>query len=302
MAMVANNPKFAKKVHIPSKVGKHFMQADKGKRFAEGKEVKAKPSDKNFTPEQQRQAANKNELLNRPPKPPKAEPVDNDLKFQPDPTVTHPQDFKKGGLMKESKAMAQAEMKALKRGHAPKKVMEHEKKEHKEMGYKKGGHVKHAPKHHAKHMRRGGMSARMAAPRRAAMDPAALAAAMPAAGAGPIAAGPGAMPGMAHGGHIHHHAKGGHVHHHHHYAKGGHVKHHAKHHAKGGGINTPFGKGVEKVIGGKSHKGHHGDEAAKKGHTKGKVVKMASGGHVGSHKHRKADGIAMKGHTKGRVC
>lgn len=43
--------------------------------------------------------------------------------------------------MKESKEMADAEMKALKRGHAPKKVLDHESKEHKEMGYKHGGNV-----------------------------------------------------------------------------------------------------------------------------------------------------------------
>ena len=50
--------------------------------------------------------------------------------------------FKGGGnVEKESKAVAEAEMKALKRGHAPKAVMEHERKEHKAMGYKHGGKV-----------------------------------------------------------------------------------------------------------------------------------------------------------------
>ena len=36
MAAVANNPKFAKKVGIPQKVGKDFTEADKGKKFKKG--------------------------------------------------------------------------------------------------------------------------------------------------------------------------------------------------------------------------------------------------------------------------
>jgi hypothetical protein len=36
MAAVAHNPDFADKVGIPSKVGKHYMAADKGKKFKEG--------------------------------------------------------------------------------------------------------------------------------------------------------------------------------------------------------------------------------------------------------------------------
>ena len=36
MAMVANDPAAAKRVGIPQKVGKEFMQADKGRKFNEG--------------------------------------------------------------------------------------------------------------------------------------------------------------------------------------------------------------------------------------------------------------------------
>ena len=36
MAAVAHSPKFAKKVGIPTSVGKDFMEADKGKKFKEG--------------------------------------------------------------------------------------------------------------------------------------------------------------------------------------------------------------------------------------------------------------------------
>jgi hypothetical protein len=300
MAMVAHNPKAAKRVGISQKVGKHFMQADKGKRFAKGdlvdNDLKFKPNSKvtnaatilKQTPTAYEMAAAAKEKARK--------SSDNDERFIPDPKVTKPETLnlsssddnlppkgnKKGGLMKESKAMAQAEMKALKRGHAPKNVMEHERKEHKEMGYKKGGHVKHAPKHHKKHMRRGGVSARMARPPMSASPglPPGLAGALAGMGgspAGMASPAPMASPGMKRGGHVH-------VSHHHHYAKGG-------------GINTSTKKGPEAMIGGKSHKGHHGDEAAKKGHTKAKMVKMASGGHVGSHKHRRADGAAMRGHT-----
>jgi hypothetical protein len=36
MAAVAKNPKFAKKVGVPSSVGKEFLTADKGKKFKQG--------------------------------------------------------------------------------------------------------------------------------------------------------------------------------------------------------------------------------------------------------------------------
>jgi len=293
MEAVAHNPGFAKKVGIPQKVGKHFHEADmKGKkRFSEGGSANETDNEREMKAEL---AAARIAHKTPPPPPPKPDP-NNPTGYK----GMIP--YKKGGkVMKESKAMAQAEMKALKRGHAPKSVMEHEKKEHKEMGYKKGGHVKHKPKHHEKHMKRGGVSARMKKP---AVPPAALAAMMGGAGAGMGAgAGPdmagasappmGAAPGMKKGGHVH-------VSHHHHYARGGHVKHHAK-----GGMTAMKGKeftkdrkGTEKMIGGGSDKSKHGDGHVKKGHTKAKMVKMASGGHVGSHKHRRADGIAVKGHT-----
>ena len=40
MAAVANNPRFAKKVGVPSSVGKEFLTADKGKKFKEGGTMK----------------------------------------------------------------------------------------------------------------------------------------------------------------------------------------------------------------------------------------------------------------------
>ena len=40
MEGVAHNPKFAKKVGIPQKVGKEFAKADKGKKFKAGGNTK----------------------------------------------------------------------------------------------------------------------------------------------------------------------------------------------------------------------------------------------------------------------
>ena len=40
MAAAAHNPAFAKKVGVPVKVAKEFNQADKGKKFKEGGEMK----------------------------------------------------------------------------------------------------------------------------------------------------------------------------------------------------------------------------------------------------------------------
>lgn len=40
MALVANNPAAAKRLGIPQRVGKEFMEADKGRKFAEGGEMK----------------------------------------------------------------------------------------------------------------------------------------------------------------------------------------------------------------------------------------------------------------------
>jgi len=40
MAAVAKNPKFAKKVGIPQKVGEDFLEADKGRKFQRGGDMK----------------------------------------------------------------------------------------------------------------------------------------------------------------------------------------------------------------------------------------------------------------------
>ena len=40
MAAVANNPAFAKKSNVPQSVGKEFINADKGRKFKEGGDMK----------------------------------------------------------------------------------------------------------------------------------------------------------------------------------------------------------------------------------------------------------------------
>jgi len=308
MEAVAHNPGFAKKVGIPQKVGKHFHEADK--KLNKGGDVK-----------------HANQLE---------------------------------GKAKETKSIANEEMKALKRGHAPKKILEHEKAEHKAMGYKKGGKIEtpkkgfamaeskggRKPPHshkgeegdtklkgfgmgkgegkgrkvtkaekpkdetktkgfamkkggHVKHHAKGGAAKAPHKPK-PKVDPAALAAMMgpPGGAPGPMSAGPGGIPpgagappamggapGMKKGGHISHH-------HHHHYAKGGHVK---KEPESGPHMVRKVHKAAEKP-----HRKEDG--VAQRGHTRGKEVKMASGGHVGSHPSRRADGIAERGHTTCKIC
>jgi hypothetical protein len=47
MAAVANSPKFAKKVGVPQTVGKEFSQADKGRKFSKGGDMKSVDMKKN---------------------------------------------------------------------------------------------------------------------------------------------------------------------------------------------------------------------------------------------------------------
>jgi len=48
MAAVAHNPSFAKKVGVPTSVGKDFNQADKGRKFSKGGDMPIKLKDKSL--------------------------------------------------------------------------------------------------------------------------------------------------------------------------------------------------------------------------------------------------------------
>lgn len=109
MRAVAHNPAFAKKVGIPQSVGKDFAEADKGRKFGSGGNVKkemkaanifAKMGEKKLAKHERREAE---------------------------------------GKEKDTPAIARKEMAALKAAKAPKDVMEYEKGEHAEMGMKRGG-------------------------------------------------------------------------------------------------------------------------------------------------------------------
>jgi len=106
MAMVANDPKAAKRVGIPQDVGQEFMKADKGKKFGSGG--------------------------------PRTRP---DLQKVNRPNTKHGKMelFKEGGEVKESKAMMKKEVSFMKKKGAPKSMIKHEESEMK--GMKKGGFV-----------------------------------------------------------------------------------------------------------------------------------------------------------------
>ena len=103
MAAVAHNPDFAKKVGVPSSVGKEFNEADKGMKF--GKGTQSRPD---------------RQVINRP----KTQHGKMSL-------------FSEGGEMAESKKMMAKEVAFMKKKGAPKSMVRHEEAEMK--GMKKGG-------------------------------------------------------------------------------------------------------------------------------------------------------------------
>jgi hypothetical protein len=107
MAAVANNPKFAKKVGVSKSVGEDFMKADKGRKFKEGGALKETDAESNPG------------LAKLPTE------VRNKMGY-----------MKKGGDVKESKAMVKKEIGFMKKAGAPKSMLKHEMAE---AGMKKGG-------------------------------------------------------------------------------------------------------------------------------------------------------------------
>ena len=108
MAAIANSPKFAKKVGVPKSVGEEFMKADKGRKFREGGALKETDAETNPG------------LAKLPTE------VRNKMGY-----------MKKGGDVKESKAMVKKEVEFMKKKGAPASMIKHEKTEMK--GMKSGG-------------------------------------------------------------------------------------------------------------------------------------------------------------------
>ena len=111
MAMVAHDPKAAKRMGIPQSVGRDYAQADKGRKFGSGGNVKkemkaakifAKAGEKKLAAHERREAM---------------------------------------GKEKDTPAIARKEMSVLKKAKAPKDVMDYEAGEHAEMGMARGGGI-----------------------------------------------------------------------------------------------------------------------------------------------------------------
>lgn len=111
MAMVAHDPKAAKRMGIPQSVGRDYVTADKGKKFGSGGNVKkemkaakifAKAGEKKLAAHERREAM---------------------------------------GKEKDTPAIARKEMSVLKKAKAPKDVMDYESGEHAEMGMARGGGI-----------------------------------------------------------------------------------------------------------------------------------------------------------------
>ena len=104
MDAAAHNPAFAKQAGIPQSVAQDFSTASKGMKFGKDRSVATRAD---------RQTINN----------PKTNQGKQEL-------------FKKGGEMKESKAMAKKEISFMEKKGAPKSMVKHEKAEY---GMKKGG-------------------------------------------------------------------------------------------------------------------------------------------------------------------
>jgi len=107
MDAAAHNPQFAKQAGVPQSVAKDFSTASKGMTFGGGRSTAIR--------------ADRQKINN-----PKTNQGKQEL-------------FKKGGEMKESKAMAKKEVSFMQKKGAPKSMIKHEKEEY---GMKKGGATK----------------------------------------------------------------------------------------------------------------------------------------------------------------
>lgn len=145
MAAVANNPAFAKKVGIPQSVGKDYVTADKGRKFGTGGASKAKANNPNT-----RHGAVDMPVASLKKYAGMAEGgnVKKEMKAAGifakagEKKLAAHERREAAGKEKDTPAIAKKEMSVLKKAKAPKDVMDYERKEHAEMGMKKGGKVK----------------------------------------------------------------------------------------------------------------------------------------------------------------
>ena len=159
MAAIAHNPSFAKKVGIPQSVGKDFNEADKGRKFGRGGKINIQDTQhgKLDMPFKQLnrvagmkeggQMMMKRGMRGMPQGMPQGRPQGMPQGMPPamaprtamPPAM--PPAMKKGGNVKESKAMMGKEVAFMKKKGAPASMLKHEKAE---MGMNMGGMSKYA--------------------------------------------------------------------------------------------------------------------------------------------------------------
>lgn len=145
MAMVANDPKAAKRVGIPQSVGADYMKADKRRKFGSGGSDKAKINKQNTR-------HGKMDLpvasLNKYAGMAKGGDVKKEMKAAGifakagEKKLAAHERREAMGKEKDTPAIAKKEMSALKKAKAPKDVMKYEREEHSDMGMKHGGKIK----------------------------------------------------------------------------------------------------------------------------------------------------------------
>ena len=156
MAMVANDPKAAKRLGISQSVGKDFITADKGRKFGRGGYTKAKIGKKDTRHGSMDLPV---ALLTKYAGMAEGGDVKKEMKAAKifakagEKKLAAHERREAAGKEKDTPAIAKKEMSVLKKAKAPKDVMSYEAKEHAEMGMKKGGKVK-------KYARGGGIESR----------------------------------------------------------------------------------------------------------------------------------------------
>lgn len=145
MAMVANDPKAAKRLGIPQSVGQDFTTADKGRKFGSGGADKAKINKQNTRHGKLDMPFN---ALNKYAGMAKGGDVKKEMKAANifakagEKKLAAHERREAAGKEKDTPAIAKKEMSVLKKAKAPKDVMGYEASEHADMGMKKGGKVK----------------------------------------------------------------------------------------------------------------------------------------------------------------
>jgi hypothetical protein len=146
MAAVAHNPAFAKKVGISQSVGKDFSEADKGRKFGKGgfTSTKAKINKQNTRHGKMDMPF---AALNKYAGMAKGGDVKKEMKAAGifakagEKKLAAHERREAMGKEKDTPAIAKKEMSVLKKAKAPKDVMDYEEKEHKSMGFARGGGI-----------------------------------------------------------------------------------------------------------------------------------------------------------------